>query len=137
MSLGTARARIAELEASLDVARLPARADQIEAQRAAVAALEAQLRQAQWELDERVVVSRVAARVEQLVRFAGERAPAGGAVLRLLPPDALKVRFFVPQGQARRTRSPASRSPSPATAARPTWRPRSASSPTRSSSRRR
>ena len=99
MSLGTARARIAELEASLDLARLPARADQIEAQRAAVAALEAQLRQAQWELDERVVVSRVTARVEQLVRFAGERAPAGGAVLRLLPPDALKVRFFVPQGR--------------------------------------
>lgn len=99
MSLEAARARIAELEASLELARLPARAGQIEAQKAAVSALEAQLRQAQWALDERVVVSRVNARVEQLVRFAGERAPAGGAVLRLLSPEALKVRFFVPQAR--------------------------------------
>ena len=43
--------------------------------------------------------SRVAGRVEEVVRRTGEYAPADGPVLRILPPDALKVRFFVPQAR--------------------------------------
>lgn len=95
--LEAAQARVAELEAALEVARLPARSDHIEAQEATVRELEAALAEAAWQLAERSVASRVAGRIEELVRHEGAFVPAGGAVLRLLPPDALKVRFFVPE----------------------------------------
>ncbi len=93
------QARIDELEADIAIARLPARDDQIKAQQAHVQQLEAQLVEAQWRLDQRSVTSRVAGRVEEVVRRTGEYAPADGPVLRILPPDALKVRFFVPQAR--------------------------------------
>ncbi len=99
MSHDMLQARLDELEADIAVARLPARADQITAQRERVRQLEASLAQADWRLDQRTVTSRVAGRIEEVVRRAGEYAPADGAVLRILPPDALKVRFFVPQAR--------------------------------------
>lgn len=99
MRRDAARAGVEELLAALEVARLPARQDRIEAQAAEVKALEADLAEAGWRLAERSVTSRVAGRIEELVRHEGEFAPAGGAVLRLLPPGALKVRFFVPEAR--------------------------------------
>ncbi|MDX6750471.1 HlyD family efflux transporter periplasmic adaptor subunit [Geminicoccaceae bacterium 1502E] len=99
MQRDAAQARVEELQAALAVARLPARSDRIDAQQAAVHELEAALAEAEWRLAERSVTSRVEGRVEELVRHAGEFAPSGGAVLRLLPPGALKVRFFVPEAR--------------------------------------
>jgi HlyD family secretion protein len=92
-----ARARVAATEAQLATARLPARADQIAAAEAAVESAKAALAQARWQLDQRTVRSPADALVEDTLRKAGEWAPAGGAVVSLLPPGNVKVRFFVPE----------------------------------------
>jgi HlyD family secretion protein len=90
-------ARVAAMEAELAVARLPARADQIAAAEAAVAAADAELARACWRRDQRAVRAPADALVEDTVRRAGEWAPAGGIVVSLLPPENVKVRFFVPE----------------------------------------
>lgn len=92
-----ARARVAAMEAELATARLPARADRIEAASAAVAHAEATLAQAEWELEQRTVRAPADALVEDRLRRSGEWVGAGGIVVSLLPPGAVKVRFFVPQ----------------------------------------
>jgi HlyD family secretion protein len=98
----TLQAQVARLEAQLDLAQLPAREDRIAAQEALVRRREAELAQAEWQLSQRTVEARVTGRVEEVVREAGEWAPASGPVLRLLPPDSLKIRFFVPQAMLSR-----------------------------------
>lgn len=99
-----AEARVAAMTAQLATARLPARADQIAAAEAAVASAEAALAQARWQLDQRTVRAPEDALVEDTLREAGEWAPAGGAVVSLLPPGNVKVRFFVPEPMLPRVR---------------------------------
>ena len=91
------RARLAELQAQLRVARLPAREDQIASARAQMEAAAASLAEAEIRLGDRLVVARVGGRVERLVRRAGDLAPAGGAVATLLPPEGIHVRIYVPE----------------------------------------
>lgn len=92
-----AEARVERASADLAVARLPARADRIAAAEAAVAAATAAVEQAEWRLSQRSVHSPVAALVDDTVRRVGEWVPASGTVVSLLPPDAVKVVFFVPE----------------------------------------
>jgi HlyD family secretion protein len=91
------KARIAELEAELKTARLGARADEIQAAEAEVAAARAALAQAEWRLDQ---LSQSAPRpglvVDTLYRL-GEWVAADAPVVSLLPPENIKVRFFVPE----------------------------------------
>lgn len=91
------RARLAELQAQLRVARLPAREDQIAAARAQMEAAAAALAEAEIRLADRTVAARVGGRVERLVRRAGDLAPAGGAVVTLLPPEGIHVRIYAPE----------------------------------------
>ncbi len=91
------RARLAELQAQLRVARLPAREDQIASARAQMEAAAASLAEAEIRLGDRLVAARVGGRVERLVRRAGDLAPAGGAVATLLPPEGIHVRIYVPE----------------------------------------
>jgi HlyD family secretion protein len=91
------RARVAAAEAELATARLPGRADQVAAAEAAAETAAAALAQARWQLDQRAVTAPVASLVEDTVRRAGEWVPAGGIVVSLLPPENVKVRFFVPE----------------------------------------
>jgi HlyD family secretion protein len=91
------QARLAELQAQLRVARLPAREDEIAAARAQMEAAAAQLAEAEIRLGDRIVAARAAGRVERLVRRAGELAPAGGTVISLLPPDGVHVRIYAPE----------------------------------------
>lgn len=93
----SAAARVDAVEAELAAARLPARGDQIEAAGAAVEAAQAALDQATWRLSQRAVASPAAALVEDTVRRPGEWVPTGGVVASLLPPDAVKLIFFVPE----------------------------------------
>ncbi len=95
----TAAARVAEIKAQRGVALLPARDDEIAAARAAAAASHAQLAEADWRLDQRRIRARVAGVVENTLRRTGELVPAGGAVVSLLPPENVKLRFFVPEMQ--------------------------------------
>ena len=85
------------MEADLATARLPGRDDQIAAAVAEVAMREAALARAHWELDQRTVRAPMAAMVDDRVRDSGEWVDAGGIVVSLLPPDKVKVRFFVPE----------------------------------------
>ena len=62
-----------------------------------VAALEAALDKAKWSYDQKQQFSPADARVHDTLYRAGEWVAAGNPVVALLPPDNLKVRFFVPQ----------------------------------------
>ncbi|HET6470164.1 MAG TPA: HlyD family efflux transporter periplasmic adaptor subunit [Geminicoccaceae bacterium] len=86
-----------ELAAELEVAALPARADAIRAAEAAVARAEAELVRARHALLELAPVAPAAAFVEDTFYEPGEWVEANRPVVSLLPPDALKLRFFVPQ----------------------------------------
>lgn len=91
------QARLAELQAQLRVARLPAREDEIAAARAQMDAAGAALSEAETRLADRIISARAAGRVERLVRRGGELAPIGGAVVSLLPPEGVHARIFVPE----------------------------------------
>ena len=92
-----AAARVRELERQLDVAQLPARADQIAAQEAQVAAAQAAVDQAAWRLGQKTVAAPVAGPVFDVLYQPGEWVAAGRPVVRLLPPGNVKIRFFVPE----------------------------------------
>ncbi|TRZ97426.1 MAG: HlyD family efflux transporter periplasmic adaptor subunit [Deltaproteobacteria bacterium] len=88
-------ARVRELKSQLDVASLSARDEQIKAQAANVAAARAVLEQAEWKLHQKAVAAPGAALVFDVLYREGEWVQAGGPVVRLLPPENIKVRFFV------------------------------------------
>ncbi|HQS65729.1 MAG TPA: HlyD family efflux transporter periplasmic adaptor subunit [Sulfuricurvum sp.] len=89
--------RVSELKNALQVAKLSKRVDQIQAQKAHIKELEALIKQAQWKLNEKALKSRSDALVFDTLYREGEWVPSGGIVVRLLPPQNIKVRFFVPQ----------------------------------------
>jgi HlyD family secretion protein len=89
--------QVKQLNANLALARKGARADEIAAAQANVDAAKAALEKAAYALSQRKVAAKVAARVEDTLRRVGEFVPAGGAVVQLLPPQNVKVRFFVPE----------------------------------------
>ena len=90
-------AKVKELQNTLDVANLSKRTDQIAAQKARIAQLKALVAQAQWRIDEKGVKSRYNALVFDTLYREGEWINAGGIIVRLLPPENIKIRFFVPQ----------------------------------------
>lgn len=91
------RARVAELTAQLEAAQLAARADEIGAAEAAVEAARAALSQAEWRVAQLATVAPVAAVVEDTYYRPGEYVAAGAPVVSLLPPDNVKLRFYVPE----------------------------------------
>ncbi|HUL68542.1 MAG TPA: HlyD family efflux transporter periplasmic adaptor subunit [Burkholderiaceae bacterium] len=91
-------AKVRELTDQLEVSRLPARADQIRAQDAQVAAARAAVSQSNWRLNQKQVSATQAGFVDDTLYREGEWVPAGSPVVRMLPPKNVKVRFFVPQG---------------------------------------
>jgi HlyD family secretion protein len=92
-----ASARLISAEARLETIRSAARTDEIEAQRAAVAAARATLAQAAWRLEQRRVHAPVGGLVADTIFRPGEHVAAGQPVVSLLPPENLLIRFFVPE----------------------------------------
>ncbi len=90
-------AHVAQLKADLATAQLAARADEIKAARAAVAAAQATLAQADWRLEQKSAAAPVAGLVADTLYVKGEWVTAGSPVVSLLPPQNIKVRFFVPE----------------------------------------
>jgi HlyD family secretion protein len=84
-------------ERQKDVATMPARNPEIAAGEHAVAAAQASLDQAKTRLTKYVVSAPVAGRIEDTHYEVGEVATAGSPVLSLLPDNALKAIFFVPE----------------------------------------
>jgi HlyD family secretion protein len=90
-------AHVSELQSQLDVARLPGRQQQLKAQSAQVLFAEAALAQANWRLGQKSVSAPTAGLVFDTMYREGEWVAAGDPVVRMLPPQNIKVRFFVPQ----------------------------------------
>lgn len=91
------RARVAELEAQLATVQLAARPDEIHAAQAEAAAAKAALEQAEWKLRQKTAIATVTGIVSDTLFVRGEWVAAGQPVVTLLPPENVKVRFYVPE----------------------------------------
>ena len=97
-----ARARVAEIEAQQRVGRLAGRSDALGAASAALEASRAQAGQLRSRLADKTVRAPVAGVVDDTLFRVGEWVGAGTPVVSLLPPGALKARFFVAEPQLAR-----------------------------------
>ncbi len=94
----SAQAKVQGMQAALAQARAPmGREGEIQAQRASVAAFQAALDMAEWRLAQRHVVAPAGGRIADVLARAGETMTSGQAVVSLLPPENIFVRFFVPE----------------------------------------
>jgi HlyD family secretion protein len=91
------QAQVTQLAADLATAKLGGRDDAIRAAQAAVEAQRAALEKAQWSFDQKQQFAPADAAVHDTLYRPGEFVAAGNPVVVLLPPENLKVRFFVPQ----------------------------------------
>jgi HlyD family secretion protein len=91
------RARVAELAAALQTARLPGRDEQRSAAQAQADAASQAVRASAWREREKQQRASVDAQVAQTFFRPGEFVPAGQPVLSLLPAANLKARFYVPE----------------------------------------
>ncbi|MBI1261219.1 MAG: HlyD family efflux transporter periplasmic adaptor subunit [Rhizobiales bacterium] len=96
-TLFKANANVAQISAQLATGRLPSRSDQIDQAKANVKATRATLDQAEYSLSRRLGTSPADALVNDTYYKPGEMVSAGQPVVSLLPPDNIKVRFFVPE----------------------------------------
>jgi HlyD family secretion protein len=98
------RAQVAQLQAQLATIRSGRRPDEIRAADAEAGAAKAALAQADWRLRQREVVAPSDATVVDTLFVPGEWVPAGAAVVSMLPPGNVKVRFFVPESRLAQVR---------------------------------
>ena len=96
-SYDSASAHVAQLEAQLKVAELPARDAQRIAAEASHRAALAQEAGAKSALEDRTVKAPAGGLVDKVYYDVGEVAGAGAPVVSILPPDALNALFFVPE----------------------------------------
>ncbi|MES9994521.1 HlyD family efflux transporter periplasmic adaptor subunit [Desulfovibrio aminophilus] len=92
-----ARQRMESLAQQLATARLGAREDEIRAAEAEVRAARSRLDQARWNLEQKTQAAPASGLVFDTLYRAGEWVPAGRPVVALLPPENVRVRFFVPE----------------------------------------
>jgi HlyD family secretion protein len=90
---------IAETSAQLATAQLGGRSDAITAAEADAAAAQAALDRAGWSVAQKSQSAPLAALVYDTLYRTGEFVPAAAPVVALLPPENIKVRFFVPEGE--------------------------------------
>ena len=88
---------LAQLEAELATAKLGARSDLLDAARSDVEKAVYNLEQARWQLEQKSQAAPAAGFVYDTFYREGEYVPAAYPVLSLLPPDHIKIRFFVPE----------------------------------------
>jgi HlyD family secretion protein len=92
-------ARIAQIEAQLETARLGARTDQVAAAEAEVQARAADLESARWKLSQKSLSAPADALVFDTLFRPGEEVAANRPIVQLLPPGNVKVRAFVAEPQ--------------------------------------
>ena len=86
-----------ELASQLETAKLGGRTDAIAAARADVEAARAGLARGTWSVDQKTQSAPRAGLVYDTLYREGEFVAAGSPVVALLPPENIKVRFFVPE----------------------------------------
>ena len=91
------QALVHQLEADLATAKLGGRDDAIRAAQATVESQRAAFDKARWSFDQKQQFAPANAAVHDTLYRQGEWVAAGNPVVVLLPPENLKVRFFVPQ----------------------------------------
>lgn len=96
-ALEVARAKVAEAQANLDVAKLPARPQQIAAAEAAVRSGQADLDKANWVLEKRDLHAPADGIVSNVIHRAGEIVSPSTPVLSILPDGAVKLSLFLPE----------------------------------------
>jgi HlyD family secretion protein len=94
-NLDQAKAKVAELEANLTVAKLPARSEAIKAAEAAVEQAQAVLENAEWRLAKRTLTLPKSGTVFDIIRNPGEIAGPQAPVISVLPDGAIKLRLYV------------------------------------------
>jgi HlyD family secretion protein len=92
-----AKAAVSRLQADLETARLGAREDEVAAAEAEVEAAKAVRDQARWAVDQKRQSAPGKGVVDDTLYRVGEWVAAGRPVVSLLPPENVKVRFFVPE----------------------------------------
>ncbi|WP_068117066.1 HlyD family secretion protein [Tropicimonas marinistellae] len=97
-----AKAKIAEVEANLAVAKLPARPHEIDAAQAAVAQASAGVDAAEWQLERRTLTAPAGGAIHEILRTDGEIAGPQAPVLSMLPDGAVLLRLYVPQSEVSR-----------------------------------
>ena len=91
-------ARVAEVDAQTKTAMTSVgRDEEIAAAKREIDAAKAVLAQNDWKVAQKVMLAPAAGLVENTYFSRGEWVPAGQPVMSLLPPDKIKVRFFVPE----------------------------------------
>jgi len=90
---------VEEIIAQISTAQLGGRADAVAAANAEVAAAQAANDRMAWAVTQKNPTAAVAASVYETLFRPGEFVAAGAPVVVLLPPQNLKVRFFVPEGE--------------------------------------
>ncbi len=91
------RHAVDELNSQVDTAQLGARSDAITAAAAEVSAAAAAKEHADWSVDQKAQAAPKAGLVYDTLYREGEFVAAGNPVVVLLPPENIKVRFFVPE----------------------------------------
>ena len=91
------RQQVREIVADLKTARLGARPDEIKAAEAEADAVKARLAQVEWNLAQKNQISLRNGLIFDTFYYSGEWVPPGRPVLSLLPPENIKIRFFVPE----------------------------------------
>lgn len=92
----SSKAHVAELQSQIDVAKLPARSNEIDQSEALIDANQAALGHAKWQLNQSKIFAQHDALVEDIFYRQGEWINAGKPILSLLPPENIKIRFYVP-----------------------------------------
>lgn len=92
-------AAVSELQAQVQTAKLPARDNEIRAAQSEAAAARAALAQADWKLKQRAVPAPAAGLVADTYYRSGEWINPGSAVVSLLPPQNIKLRFYVAEAK--------------------------------------
>jgi HlyD family secretion protein len=92
-------ARLRAAQAQLRVARLGGRVEARSAATAEAAAASEVVAQSRWRLAQKTVVAPVSARVDDSYFRVGEWVAAGAAVVALIEPGAIRLRFFVPESR--------------------------------------
>lgn len=91
------KAEAQSLQADIDTAKLGGREDEIKAAELEVTMLAAALAKTNWSVDQKQQASPADAVVHDTIYRPGEFVSAGSPIVSLLPPQNIKVRFFVPQ----------------------------------------
>ena len=91
------QAALEEAQKQILAAQLTGRSGEIDAAEAAVRAAEAMVKQAETKIAKRRVAAPANAKVQDVFFRAGEVVNAGQPVLSLLPPQNLRLRFYVPE----------------------------------------